>query len=48
MFVCLASRAVNIEETHQIDHDSFVQALQRMIARRGNARLIQSDNGSSS
>ena len=46
MFVCLASRAVHIEVTRQIDTDSFVQTLWRMIARRGNVRLIQSDNGS--
>ena len=46
MFVCLASRAVHIEVTHQIDTDSFIQALRIMIARRGNVRLIQSDNGS--
>ena len=46
MFVCLASRAVHIEVTHQINNDSFIQALQRIIARRGNVRLMQSDNGS--
>ena len=45
MFVCLASRAVHIEVTHQINTDSFIQVLQRMIARRGNVRLIKSDNG---
>ena len=48
MFVCLASRAVHIEVTHQIDTDSFIQALQKMTARRGNERLMQSDNGSNS
>ena len=46
MFACLASRAVHIEVTHQIDTDSFIQVLQRTIARRGNVRMIQSDNGS--
>ena len=44
MFLCLASRAFHIEVTHQIDTDSFIQALRRIIARRGNVRLIQSDN----
>ena len=46
IFLCLASRAVQIEMTHQTDTDSFIQVLQRMIAKRGNVRLIQSDNGS--
>ena len=27
MLVCLASRAVHVEVTHQIDTDSFIQAL---------------------
>ena len=31
---------------HQIDTDLFIQALRRLIAKRGNRRLIQSDNGS--
>ena len=44
MFVCLARRVVHIEVTHQIENDSFIQALRRMIARRGHVRLIQSDN----
>ena len=44
IFLCLASRAVQIEMTHQTDTDSFIQVLQRMIAKRGNVRLIQSDN----
>ena len=46
MFVRLASRAVHIDVTHQINNDTFIQALRRMTARRGNVRLIQSDNGS--
>ena len=45
MFLFLASRAVRIEVTHQIDTDSFTQALQKMIGRRI-VILIQSDNGS--
>ena len=46
MFLFLASRAVHIQVTHQIDSESFMQALQKMIARRGIVMLIQSDNGS--
>ena len=46
MFVCLVSRAVQVEVTHQTDPVSFLQVLWRMISRRGNVRLIQSDNDS--
>ena len=46
MFTCLASRAAHIEVTHSLDTDSFIQALRRLIARRGNVRQIRSDNGS--
>ena len=46
MFVFLASRAVHIEVTHQIDTDSFIQVIRRVIARRENGRLIQSDDSS--
>ena len=47
MFTCLASRAVHIEVTHSLDTDSFIQALRRLIARRGNMRQIRSGNDSS-
>ena len=46
MFTCVNSRAVHTEVTHSLDTDSFIQALRRMIARRGNIRTIYSDNGS--
>ena len=46
MFTCLASRAVHIEVAHSLSTDSFIQALRRMVARRGNVRQIRSDNGS--
>ena len=46
MFTCLASRAVHIEVSHSVITDSFVQALRRLITRRGNVRQIRSDNGS--
>ena len=45
MFLFLASRAVRIEVTHQIDTDSFTQTLQKMIGRRI-VILILSDNRS--
>ena len=45
MFTCLASRAVHIQVSHSMTTDSFIQALRRLIARRGNVRQIRSDNG---
>ena len=45
MFTCLASRAVHIEITNSMETDSFILALRRFIARRGNVRSITSDNG---
>ena len=45
VFTYLASRAVHIEVTQSLNTDLFIQALRRLIARRGNARQIRSDNG---
>ena len=44
MFTCLSSKAVNIELTSNLTTDSFIQALRRLISRRGNVRMIRSDN----
>ena len=46
MFTCLASRAVHIEVTCTMNTDSFILALRRLMARRGNIRVLYSDNGS--
>ena len=46
MFTCMASRAVHIEVTFSLDSDSFILALRRLLARRGNVPSIYSDNGS--
>ena len=46
MFTCMASRAVHIEVTFSLDTDSFILALQRLVAWQGNIRSIYSDNGS--
>ena len=46
LFTCLTSRAVHIECTRSMDTDSFIQALRRFIARRGNIRILRCDNGS--
>ena len=45
LFTCLKIRAVHIEVLYSMDTDSFVNALQRFICRRGQVRTIRSDNG---
>ena len=46
LFTCLADRAVHIEYTCSMDTDLFIQAPQQFIARKGNIRVLHSDNGS--
>ena len=45
VFTCFATRAIHIEITFTLDTDSFLHALDRFIARRGEPREIWSDNG---
>ena len=45
LFTCLKIRAVHIEVVHSLDADSFINALQRFIARRGQVKMLISDNG---
>lgn len=45
VFTCLVTRAIHIEVAQSMDTDAFINALQRFIARRGEPRLIRSDNG---
>ena len=45
LFTCLKIRAVHLEILYSMDTDSFVNALQRFICRRGQVRTIRSDNG---
>ena len=45
IFTCLAKRSVHIEVAHSLDTDSFLMALRRFIARRGQVKEIRSDNG---
>jgi len=45
IFTCLTSRAVHIEVVFDMGTDSCIQALRRLIARRGNIKLIRCDNG---
>ena len=45
IFTCLASRAIHIETANSLDTGSFIQALRRFIARRGQVQELRSDNG---
>ena len=45
VFTCMALRAVHIEVTTKMDTDTFIQALRRFIARRGQVSSIRTDNG---
>ena len=45
IFTCLAIRAVHIEVASSLDTDSFIHALRRFIARRGQVKELRSDNG---
>ncbi|KAK2564378.1 hypothetical protein P5673_011803 [Acropora cervicornis] len=45
LFTCMASRAIHIEVVHTMATDSFLQALRRVIARRGPIRELRSDQG---
>ena len=45
IFTCLATRAIHIELAGDLSTDSFLLALRRFISRRGNVRVMRSDNG---
>ena len=44
-FTCLSSTAIHIESTNLVSADTFIQALRRFASRRGNVRVIRTDNG---
>ena len=44
LFTCLSSRTIHIESANSISIDAFIQALQRFVSRRGNVRVIRTDN----
>ncbi len=45
LFTCFNTRAVHLEVAHSLDTDSFLNVLERFIARRGEPKEIWSDNG---
>lgn len=46
LFTCLSTRAIHIEMAFSLDTDSFINCLERYMARRGQPKRIRSDNGS--
>jgi hypothetical protein len=45
IFTCLTIRAIHIEVANSLDTESFINALRRFIARRGQPEVMRSDNG---
>jgi len=45
IFTCFAVRAVHLEVASSLEADTFILALRRFIARRGQVKRIYSDNG---
>ena len=48
IFTCVTTRAVHLQPAYLLSTDSFIQAILRFTARRGNSHLIVSDNGRNS
>ena len=44
IFTCLTIRAVRLQVGHSLDTDSLLMALRRFIARRGQVKIIRSDD----
>ena len=45
LFTCLSIRAIHLEVAHSLDTDSFINAMRRFIALRGQPEEVRSDNG---
>lgn len=44
LFICLSTKAVHLELVGDLSTEAFINALKRLIARRGNVKFIISDN----
>ena len=44
LFTCLSSRAVHTESTNSLSTDAFLQELRKFASRRGNVRVIRTEN----
>ena len=44
LYTCLSSRAIHIEVVYSLSTDSFIMSLRRFVWRKGNVRMIRSDN----
>ncbi|XP_033759513.1 uncharacterized protein LOC117341759 [Pecten maximus] len=45
LFTCLTSRAIHVEVVEEMSSSSFINALRRFVALRGNVREFRSDRG---
>ncbi len=45
IFTCLSSRAIHIEKADSLDTSACINAIRRFVARRGQVKVIRSDNG---
>uniref|UniRef100_A0A8D8HDN4 (northern house mosquito) hypothetical protein n=1 Tax=Culex pipiens TaxID=7175 RepID=A0A8D8HDN4_CULPI len=45
IFICMWSKAVHIETVHGLTSEAFINALKRMMARRGRIKELYCDNG---
>jgi hypothetical protein len=45
LFTCMASRAIHLETANSLETDSFINALRRFIAVRGQIRQLRCDRG---
>ena len=46
LFICMATKAINIELVSNLTPEAFIEALKLFIARRGSIDRLYSDNGS--